>query len=939
MTKLLIAVLLNIALSGVLYVLDKQTPFNKLSNKTRQVIYGVLFGLVAVFSSTNYGGINIGGAVINVRDASPLCAGLIFGAPSGIIAGIIGGVFRYTAPFWGISGTYTQLACSVSTILAGCIAALLRKFMFDNKKTTWLYGIGIAMVTEILHMLMIFFTNMNDVSTAFEFVKGCTLPMVIGTGITVGVSVAIVSLIGKEKDKIQKSQKQISQTFQTWLLICIVIAFVITGIFTSVLQTRMSETQAKAVIEINLADVYQDITDASDENLLDKTSKIREEYLNGETVDVLAEKYNVIEVNVIDENGIIVNTNNEEYIGYVMASGEQSAEFLVLLESDKNYFVQDYRPTSYDNKTFRKYGAITLPDGGFLQVGYDATQFGADIDAFVGKVAKNRHIGNNGFITICNENFNIVTEDSEHFGENISSIGFEIDFENTKDGEIFEISVNGVPHLCAYHFVEGYYIVGTMPLSEAMYMKDVSVYVNIFMEMVIFAALFVLIYFLIKRIVIDNIKKINSSLSEITGGNLNVKVDVRSNEEFASLSDDINSTVSTLKRYIAEAAARIDKELEFAKQIQYSSLPTKYPNREEIDLYAEMITAKEVGGDFYDFYMIDENKVAFLVADVSGKGIPAAMFMMRAKTIIKDLAETGMELSEVFTKANEKLCENNEAGMFVTAWMGTLDLLTGTLSFANAGHNPPLVKTSEGKFEYLKTRSGLFLAGMEGIKYKKNEIKLAPGDVIYLYTDGITEATNEQNELYGEKRLQQLVNACENLSAEQLCSAIKDDVNKFVGTAAQFDDITMLCVGYKSSVNLEEEITVSAEVDSLPEITEFVEANLVKFGCNMKMITQVNIALDEIVSNIARYAYSPGKGNVTVALEILKNPKAVSVTFIDNGKPYNPLEKNDPDVSLSADEREVGGLGIFMVKKSMDDMHYEYSDGKNIFTIVKKFDV
>jgi len=942
-TNLYLAAFYNIALSCVLYISDKKTAFNKLPYIAKQIIFGLLFGLIAVFSSTVYGGINIDGAVINVRDASPLCAGLIFGAPAGIISGLIGGIFRFFATFFGISGTYTQIACSASTVLAGFIAALLRKFMFDNKKTTCIYGIGIAMITEILHMLMIFFTNMNDVSTAFGFIRNCTLPMVIGNGITVGAAVGLVSLIGKAGTKTreaQKTQKQISQTFQIWLLLCIIVAFIVTSIFTSVVQTRMSETQTEAVIEINLGDVYRDISDASDKNLLDKVSDIRREYLEGETVNTLAKKYNVIEVNIIDENGVISNTNNVEYVGYEMASGEQSAEFLVLLEGEKDHYVQDYRPTSYDNKTYRKYGAITLPDGGFLQVGYNAAQFGNDIDAFVGKVAKNRHIGKNGFVVICDESLDIVTEDSKNYGKNISSLGLDIDFKNTKPGEIFEIALNGASYLCAYHFVEGYYIIGTMPLSEAMHMKDVSIYINIFTQMVIFALLFVLIYFLIKRIVIDNIKKINSSLSEITNGNLDVIVDVRSNEEFASLSDDINSTVSTLKRYILEAAARIDKELEFAKQIQYSSLPTKYPDCEEIDLFAKMVTAKEVGGDFYDFYTIDENKVAFLVADVSGKGIPAAMFMMKAKTIIKDLAETGMELSEVFERANEKLCENNEAGMFVTAWMGVLDIVTGVVSFVNAGHNPPLIGTCGKKFEYLKTRSGMFLAGIEGAKYRQNEIRLDPGDRIFLYTDGVTEAVNEHDELYGEDRLQILVNSVEKMTPEQLCTAVNDDVDKFVGTASQFDDITMLCIDYKKAEdtvsNTKNEITVSAQIDSIPVITEFAEGMLTEAGCDMKTITQINIAVDEIVSNIARYAYAPDVGDVTVEVDITKHPKAVSVTFTDSGKPYDPLKEEDPDITLCADERELGGLGIYVVKKSMDEMHYEYADGKNILTIVKK---
>ena len=230
---------------------------------------------------------------------------------------------------------------------------------------------------------------------------------------------------------------------------------------------------------------------------------------------------------------------------------------------------------------------------------------------------------------------------------------------------------------------------------------------------------------------------------------MNVTVDVRSNTEFSSLSDDINSTVTTLKRYIAEAAARIDKELEYAKQIQLSALPTNFPKDEDYSIYAQMMAAKEVGGDFYDFYKLNDTTVAFLAADVSGKGIPAAMFMMTAKTIIKDLAESGMTVNDIFTKANEKLCENNESGMFVTAWMGILDLTTGNLQFANAGHNPPVLKRRDGSFEYLKTRAGFVLAGMEGVRYRVGELTLYPGDRLFLYTDGVPEATNADNKLYG----------------------------------------------------------------------------------------------------------------------------------------------------------------------------------------------
>ena len=199
---------------------------------------------------------------------------------------------------------------------------------------------------------------------------------------------------------------------------------------------------------------------------------------------------------------------------------------------------------------------------------------------------------------------------------------------------------------------------------------------------------------------------------------------------------------------------------------------------------------------------MDDDTLAFLVADVSGKGIPAAMFMMQSKTLLKSCAEAGMSVEQIFTVANEKLCEGNDAGMFVTAWMGILNVKTGHLTFANAGHNPPLIKRADGSFEYLKTKAGFVLAGMEGIRYRKNEMQLTPGDKIYLYTDGVTEATDAENQLYGEKRLLSLLNEIPDAGAQAVCDAVKTDVDAFVGEAEQFDDITMLCLNYNGWTSL-----------------------------------------------------------------------------------------------------------------------------------------
>ncbi len=930
--KLLIPVLCNAVLAVILYLAEKKTLFGKMNYKLKQCIIGILFGALAAFS-TEYG-VDVGGAVMNVRDASPLCAGLIFGAPAGIISGVIGGAYRWFAVYWG-AGAYTRLACSVSTVLVGFIAALLRKYMFDDKKPSWIYGLGVGMVCEVLHMLMIFLTNMKDAGRAFTFVQSCTLPMVLANGIAVGLAVMAVSLLGREKLKFHKEQKQISQTFQFWLFICIVIAYFVTSGFTYVLQTGMSSKETESVININIDDVHKDITDASDENLLKITRAATEEYLSvqnpdNDTLQMIREKFGVAGINVVNKNGIITDSTLKEFIGYDMASGEQSAEFLVLLEGEDE-FVQKYQPLSIDNSISRKYAGVRLPDGGFIQVGYDAEQFQKDIDEHVIGVTKNRHIGNNGFVAICDENMNIVIDRSDYSGKNMSTLGVWIDTDITPENTVFEAEIYGKPYFLAYTFAEGYYIIGAIPKSEAMFMRNVSIYVSIFMEILIFAALFTLIYFLIKKVIIDNLRKINGTLAEITDGNLNVTVDVRTNEEFASLSDDINQTVSTLKRYIAEAAARIDKELEFAKEIQYSALPSvfpPYPNRKDFEIYAHMITAKEVGGDFYDFYMLGDSTLAFMIADVSGKGIPAAMFMMQAKTIIKDLAESGLELSEIFMTANKKLCENNDAGMFVTAWMGILDLKTGRLKFVNAGHNPPLVRQADGEFAYLKARSGMVLAGMDGIKYRQNELQLTPGDQIFLYTDGVTEATDKNNQLYGEERLLETVNRNIVMDTRKLCEAVKSDVDQFVGEAPQFDDITMLSVEIQY-IRGENSITVIADDKSMIPVSEFAKSLTEKLAVVPKVANKVSIAVDEIYSNIINYS---GAELATISYEIKDG--RLYITFTDDGIPYNPLEAEEPDITLSAEERKIGGLGIFMVKKMTESMEYTYEDEKNILKLI-----
>ncbi len=471
--------------------------------------------------------------------------------------------------------------------------------------------------------------------------------------------------------------------------------------------------------------------------------------------------------------------------------------------------------------------------------------------------------------------------------------------------------------------------------------------------------LFVIIYLILfNAILVTPIKRMTKAAADfIDEGSTDEEssiaaLDIHTGDELQNLSEslkkmegDINNYINNLYYYTAEQE-RLGTELTIARQIQADMLPSifpAFPEHEEFDIYATMNPAKEVGGDFYDFFMVDERHLAIVVADVSGKGVPAALFMVIAKTLIKDhTQQLKTELGEVFTKVNTLLCDSNNEGMFVTAFEGVLDLETGVLTYVNAGHELPFVMGKDGKFKPIKIRAGFVLAGMDGLHYRAGTMQLEEGDKLFQYTDGVTEATAENKELYGMDRLEAVLNANADKPVHDILHAVKRDIDDFVGEAEQFDDITMLGLEFKRRQHKSEDtdvksITLDAITENLATVTDFINDELGRHDCSPKTLMQLDIAIDEIFGNIASYAYAPGTGKVTVQIRVDDKARAVRITFIDGGVPYNPLAKEDPNVKLSAEERKIGGLGIFLVKKSMDDMSYEYKDGKNRLTLVKNF--
>ncbi len=320
---------------------------------------------------------------------------------------------------------------------------------------------------------------------------------------------------------------------------------------------------------------------------------------------------------------------------------------------------------------------------------------------------------------------------------------------------------------------------------------------------------FILSYFFSKKLT-GPLAHLSRGVEEISGGNLDTKLEIKTGDEIETLALAFNSMTGSLQQHIKELTAvtaekeRIGAELNVATQIQASMLPCifpPFPEHKELDIFASMRPAKEVGGDFYDFFLVDEENLGIIIADVSGKGVPAALFMVIAKTLIKNHTQNGEAPSQVLTAVNTQLCENNDAAMFVTAWMGVLNIKTGKMVYGNAGHNPPLLKRSDGSFTYLKSDPGFVLAGLENISYGEFQLDLSGGDILYLYTDGVTEATNISDELFGEERLKDALDENADKDMKGLLYAVEQAMEAFVGEAEQFDDITMLGIKFKGREN------------------------------------------------------------------------------------------------------------------------------------------
>lgn len=317
----------------------------------------------------------------------------------------------------------------------------------------------------------------------------------------------------------------------------------------------------------------------------------------------------------------------------------------------------------------------------------------------------------------------------------------------------------------------------------------------------------VLLLFFINRAAIRPLAKVQKGVREymVTKDSVPIveQMDrIKQRNEFGVLADDVSHMVVEMDRHTSEIAKltgereRVATELSLASSIQMGVLPVNYPNEKDYELYATMTPAKEVGGDLYDFFDIDETHLGLVIGDVSGKGVPASLFMMIAKLLIQEYSKTEPSPASVLTRANKTLCENNKNDMFVTAWFGIMDRTTGKITASSAGHEFPILRDPEGEFRLIKDRHGFVLGGMDMSKYREYELELKPGGTLLVYTDGAAEATNANDELFGTDRMLEALNQHPEDHPREVIAHLTDAINEFVGTAPQFDDLTMLCVRY-----------------------------------------------------------------------------------------------------------------------------------------------
>ena len=417
-------------------------------------------------------------------------------------------------------------------------------------------------------------------------------------------------------------------------------------------------------------------------------------------------------------------------------------------------------------------------------------------------------------------------------------------------------------------------------------------------------------------------------------------------DEVGQLSHSLRNMQQSLVKYIEELKdttaqkASIESDIRIASNIQMGMLPEKFPtkaDRDDVQLYATLAPAKEVGGDLFDFYFRDE-KLFFCIGDVSGKGVPASLFMAVTRSTFRTVSAQESKPDRIVTTMNKTIADMNKTHMFVTLFVGVLDLPTGRLYYCNAGHNAPLLVSADIK--ELPCDSNIAVGFRKKWKYSLQEAQLSTGTTLFLYTDGLNEAMNADKEQFEMERINEVaVRALANQQQEphELINQMIKAVHQFVGDAEQSDDMTMMAIQYIwQQTDLQtQSIVLPNNTQEVTRLNAFVEEVCKTVGFDEMVTMQIKVAVEEAVVNVMKYAYPQGKpGNVRI--EAAHNDQRLKFTIIDSGKPFDPTIQSEVDTTLPAKKRSLGGLGIHIMRQNMDSINYERTDNLNVLTLRKK---
>lgn len=839
---LILEALLVVLAAIVFKVLNYKTKFKNLSYWLKQAIYAVSFALIAIAAteiSSAIDGLN------NTRDAGPIVAGFFFGAPAGIAAGIIAGLERLITGFYISTRMYTNIACSVATMLAGCLAALLRVTTKKGRKIHVVTACTLALVIEIIHMLLIYLTHMDDLARVIGIYRTVVGPMTIANFLAVllaGVSDLLLDrYFNHEKLFIKLKDSQMSGAIQQTTLIIAALVFVAGFLSINSIQDRISleniesilssqsqnaSEKGKSLVNYSLGDYASRVSkiyeyDSSnfqaaynDFNPEDSQTQKRPYCCEGYVIEGKYNSDGTFKGKIIenykeegrlatqedvddDHNAVLANIIENKLVpNHRMTDFNVTDGFVSSIEEGKNkevvYSVADVTEKEDHGDDTRLYFALAMDvEQGSNCVKKQAT-FILDNQTY--------ETGSTALLDYYNHKLIAASTGSEKRIQITDEDLSQIKQIPENAGVVTKVNIQGADFYGVAYMDPsiGMYCYSVVTVDEAELPARVSKYSSSFLFIINVGVIFLVANALIDRLVVRKMEDVGEALDKITGNDLDVEVNVHGFEEFNKLSDGINHTVGRLKGYMIEEKKRMTRDLDFAKSIQKSALPYVFPTTPIYDLFADMKTAKQVGGDFYDFFPLNNDRLFFLIADVSGKGVPAALFMMRAESVIKSLVQADeLSLDKIVSRVNNELCSNNDAQMFVTAWCGIINLKTGHIDFVNAGHNLPLIKRKGGEFQEVRVIKNFVLAGMPDIVFRAESIDLNPGDEIFIYTDGVTEATDKNKQLYGMQRLLDFMNNSNYKSSKELIDQLNVELNNFQKDVDQADDITMLMLRYK----------------------------------------------------------------------------------------------------------------------------------------------